>query len=87
MTAKKICHLKIPFACRAGSAFDESYFDPDEYPPKDLNGFSSLTVRPIEGYWRQCQRCGEFTRIIGRHPYCTECNWDALEDCTLMSAA
>jgi hypothetical protein len=32
------------------------------------------------GYPHECSRCGAVTRVIGRDPYCTECNWDSLRD-------
>jgi len=35
------------------------------------------------GYSHQCPRCEAITQVIGRDPYCTECNWDSLTDpCT-----
>jgi hypothetical protein len=32
------------------------------------------------GYSHQCPRCEAITQVIGRDPYCTECNWDSLTD-------
>ncbi len=33
--------------------------------------------RPHRGF---CPRCGEHSKVNTRFPYCTECNWDALQD-------
>lgn len=32
------------------------------------------------GHPHECSRCGAVTQVIGRDPYCTECNWDSLTD-------
>jgi hypothetical protein len=43
-----------------------------------------IGVRSIpNGYKHQCPRCEAKTRISGKHPYCSECNWDSLTDPSL----
>src|SRR5690606_20582682 len=58
--------------------FGDLEFD-DEREPDEMRQTSS------KSYSHECRRCGATTRVVGRHPYCTECNWDSLKDVSYWS--
>jgi hypothetical protein len=57
--------------------FDDVEFVPDDEPNFTIPTTSRLKSR---AYFHTCPRCTTETKIIGPHPYCTECNWDSLVD-------
>ena len=60
----------------------ESDFDSDFETESSNTEQGQFNVIPAKERWHQCHRCGSMTKFVGPYPYCTECNWDALEDAT-----
>ncbi len=41
----------------------------------------------VNTYHARCPRCHSKSKILSGHPYCSDCNWDSLEDPSCIKAA
>lgn len=50
--------------------------------------YNRVGVRAVVNtYHARCPRCHSRSKILSGYPYCSDCNWDSLEDLSYIKAA
>ena len=57
--------------------FEDTEFVPDDEPNPIIQLRQHFAT---SGYVHFCPRCSARNLVVGRFPYCPDCNWDSLVD-------